>query len=125
MASTISYAKVVRNQKDDEKLPSTDNPNISKAQVNLSKEIENKPELAEKDDPSFKEVSNVKKVWHRNLYPIIVFNPPRVIFYSEKRVVQFHNWSLISNYIVFHREKIYQSHQKRNQCRMLIENAEK
>jgi hypothetical protein len=80
MASTISYAKVVRNQKDDEKLPSTDNPNISKAQVNLSKEIENKPELAEKDDPSFKEVSNVKKVWHRNLYPIIMFHPPRVIF---------------------------------------------
>ena len=63
MASTISYAKVVRNQKDDEKLPSTDNSNTVQAQVNLSTEIETKPELAEKDDPSFKEVNNVKKVW--------------------------------------------------------------
>ena len=62
MASTISYAKAVRNQKDDEKLPSKDNSDISPAQPVLSKESKTKPEIAEKDNPSFKEVSNVKKV---------------------------------------------------------------
>ena len=73
MASTISYAKVVRNQKDDEKCPSTENATISTAQMNLSKELEGKSEVTDQDDPTFKEVSNVKKVRQYRLYPILFY----------------------------------------------------
>ena len=66
MASTISYAKVVRNRSDDEKSP-TDNVNIPDTKLNVSKEqatsINN-----EINDPSFKEVSSVKKVSKYTLY---------------------------------------------------------
>lgn len=62
MAATISYAKVVRNQKDDESGSPGDNVNSPVTPLNADLGTENKTELIDKDDPSFKEVSNSKKV---------------------------------------------------------------
>ena len=60
MASTISYAKIVRNQKDYE----NDAPLEEKQQEaqNKNNDVTNKSQSLENDDQSFKEVSNVKKV---------------------------------------------------------------
>ena len=66
MASTISYAKVVRNRTDDENCP-TDNVNIPDTKVNLSKEQVSSI-ITEIDDPSFKEVSAIKKVSKYTLF---------------------------------------------------------
>ena len=60
MASTISYAKIVRNQKDDDNIAPQET-NL-KEQVPVSKDSSIKSKLLEKDDQSFKEVNNVKKV---------------------------------------------------------------
>ena len=61
MASTISYAKIVRNQKDDDNIAPQEETNL-KEQVPVSKDSSIKSKLLEKDDQSFKEVNNVKKV---------------------------------------------------------------
>ena len=62
MAATISYAKIVRNQKDDEGSAPGDNINSARAPLNEDVDTENKTEPNDKDDPSFKEVNNGKKV---------------------------------------------------------------
>ena len=61
MASTISYAKIVRNQKDDDNVAPQEETNL-KEQVPVSKDSSIKSKFLEKDDQSFKEVNNVKKV---------------------------------------------------------------
>ena len=61
MASTISYAKIVRNQKDDDNIAPQEETNL-KEQVPVSNDSSIKSKLLEKDDQSFKEVNNVKKV---------------------------------------------------------------
>ena len=61
MASTISYAKIVRNQKDDDNVAPQEETNL-KEQVPVSKDSSIKSKSLEKDDQSFKEVNNVKKV---------------------------------------------------------------
>ena len=61
MASTISYAKIVRNHKDGENI-SPDGKKSSEDPASVNQESESKTPLTEKEDQSFKEVSNVKKV---------------------------------------------------------------
>ena len=61
MAATLSYAKIVRNQKDDETSTQA-NANSPEAPINAESATENKPESIDKGDPSYKEVSNGKKV---------------------------------------------------------------
>lgn len=60
MASTISYAKIVRNQKDEQIEPSDEkSPEGRKTKCQESLIKSQSPEI---DDQSFKEVSSVKKV---------------------------------------------------------------
>ena len=61
MASTISYAKIVRNQKDEQIEPSDEkSPEGRKTKCQESLIKSQSPEI---DDQSFKEVSSVKKVY--------------------------------------------------------------
>ena len=66
MASTISYAKIVRNQKDEHIVPSDEkSPTGQKTNFPDSLIKSQSPEI---DDQSFKEVSSAKKV--RKIMPI-------------------------------------------------------
>ena len=79
MAASLSYAKIVRNQRNEENSTSEEN-STGTTNVNLENETRSETLDVDKKDPSLSEVDNSRKVCHLRLVSSYSIRVPRVIF---------------------------------------------